>query len=175
MENKNTIELQNRLTGALIGIARAVDGNEHLISESTDRIVLEGLSATLTNFGCDSLSALIQRAADEKKRLIPHCFECASPCGKNNDYDMNRLWTASEDVRSLKMLLLFGIRGMAVYTCHAAAQGHVDQDVTRFFYQALFAIGEESFGTQELFPIVKKVGEISPRCMALLDRENTEA
>jgi len=172
MENKDAIELQNRLTGALIGIARAVDGNEHLISESTDQIVLEGLSATLTNFDRYSLSALIQRAADEKKRLIPHCFECASPCGKNNDYNMSRLWTADEDVLSLKVLLLLGIRGMA-YACHAAAQEHVDQDLTRFFYQALFAIGEESFGTQELLPIVKKVGEITPRYMALPDGKNT--
>jgi len=172
MESKDTIELQNLLTGALIGIARAVDGNEHLISSSTDEIIQEGLSSTLTNFDRDPLSTLLQRAADEKKRLIPHCFACVSPCGKNNDYDMNGLWTADADVRSLKVLLLFGIRGMAAYACHAAAQGHTDQDVTRFFYQALFAIGEESFGTQELVPIAKKAGEIATRCMALLEKGN---
>ena len=70
------VELREQLTGALIGIARAVDGNEHLITESTDKIVREGLAATLpdTGLGNDSLSALIQDAEDEKRKLIPLCL-----------------------------------------------------------------------------------------------------
>lgn len=164
--------LQDQLTGVLIGIARAVDGNEHLTTGSTDKIVREGLAAALpdTNLGNDSLSALIRRAEDEKRKLIPLCYECASPCGKNNNYDMRRLYTADADICSLKLLILCGIRSMAAYACRAAALGRTDHAVNRFFYQALFAIGEESFGVQELLPVAKKFGKMNLHCMALLNR-----
>ena len=170
--NMAALPLQDQLVGALIGIARAVDGNEHLIFDSTDEIVREGLAAALpgANLGNDSLSALIRRAEDEKKKLIPLCYECAAPCGKNHNYDMRRLRTADEDICSLKQLILCGIRNMAVYSCRAAALGRTDHEVNRFFYQALFAIGEESFGVQELFPVAMKFGKMNLRCIALLDK-----
>ena len=166
------LPLQARLIGTLIGIARAVDGNEHLISASTDRIVREGLAAAAPDAdpGNELLSALIQHAQDEKRKLIPLCYGCAAPCGKNDDYDMLRLRAADEDVRSLKLLLLCGIRSMAVHACRAAALGRTDRDVDRFFYQALFSIGEESFGVQELLPIVTEFGKMELRCIALLDK-----
>ncbi len=169
-------ELQDRLTGALIGLARAVEGNEDRASATMDRVVLEGLFATITNvnFDSDSLNLLIQRVEGEKKSLIPLCYECDTACGKNGDYDMRRLWTANEDVRSLKSLILFGIRGMAAYAYHAAVLGYADQDVNKFFYKALFAIGMEDWGMEELLPVVMEVGKVNLACMALLDRANTE-
>lgn len=172
----DTAELQDRLTGALIGLARATEGNEHKISGATDQIVQEGLFATLTNVSFDnaSLSSLIQRAGDEKKRLISLCYECADPCRRNDDYDMWKLWTAGEDVRSLKSLILFGIRGMAAYAYHAAVLGYTDQDVNKFFYKALFAVGMDDWGMDELLPIVMEVGAANLKCMALLDKANTE-
>lgn len=163
--------LRDQLTGILIGIARAVDGNEHLLSDSTDKIVREGLAATFSeaDLRSDLLTALIQRAENEKRNLIPGCYKCASPCGKNSNYDMRRLWDADEDICSLKLLLLCGIRSMAASACRAAALGHTDQAVNRFFYQALFAVGEESFGVQELLPITMKFGTVNLRCEALLN------
>lgn len=170
--SNDKVELQEQLTGALIGIARAVDGNEHLITESTDKIVREGLTATLpdTSLGNDSLSALIQDAENEKRKLIPLCYECAAPCGKNNNYDMRRLYTAEEEICSLKLLILCGIRSLAVSVCRAAALGRADHDINRFLYQALFSVGEESFGVQELLPVAMKFGKMELRCKALLDR-----
>ena len=164
--------LQDQLTGVLIGIARAADGNEHLISDSTDKIVRDGLAATRPDLDLEnaSLSALIQDAENEKRRLIPLCYECASPCGKNNNYDMSRLCTADEDIYSLKLLILCGIRSMAAYACRAAALGRTDHEVSRFFYQALFAVGEESFGVQELLAVAMKFGKMDMRCTALPDK-----
>lgn len=46
---------------------------------------------------------------------------------------MKRLWNAGEDVRSLKSLILFGVRGMAAYAYHAAVLGYTDPEVDRFF------------------------------------------
>lgn len=161
-------QLRDRLMGVLIGIARAVDGNEHLITDSTDQVLREGLSAALTDSEESALACLIRCAEDEKRRLIPHCYECAAPCGKNSDYDMQRLWTAEGEVRSLKLLLLYSIQGMAVRLCRASVE-RTDREVSRFFYQALFTIGEENFGVQEMLPVMKKAGEAGLRCMALLD------
>ncbi len=138
-----TAELQDKLTGALIGLARATEENENLVSASTDQAVLEGLFATLTNvnFDNEALASLIKRVSEEKEKLVPNYASCASPCGRNNDYDMQNLWTADADIRSLKSLILFGIRGMAAYAYHAAVLGYTDKDVNKFFYKALFAIG----------------------------------
>ena len=172
----DTAQLQDRLTGSLIGLARATEGNEHMLSDSTAAVVVEGLFATLTNvnFDNDALRSLLDRVELEKKKLVPDCFHCASPCGRNNDYDMDRLWNAEEDIRSLKSLILFGIRGLAAYAYHAAVLGFRDERIHRFLYKALIAIGIDEFGMEELLPIVLEVGEVNLRCMAMLDRANTE-
>lgn len=122
----DTAELQDKLTGALIGLARSTEGNEHMVSGSTAAVVVEGLFATLTNvnFDNDALLAIMERVEIEKRKLVPECFQCASSCGRNNDYDMSRLWNADEDIRSLKSLILFGIRGVAAYAYHAAVLGY---------------------------------------------------
>ena len=172
----NIAELQDKLTGTLIGLARATEGNETLVTEATDRLVIEGLFTTVTNvnFNNDTISSLIEKIEEEKECLVPKCYCCASACGRNNNYDMNELWNADEDIRSLKSLILFGIRGVAAYAYHADVLGYRDPDVNKFLYKALFAIGRNDWGMDELLPIVLEVGEINLKCMALLDKANTE-
>lgn len=172
----DTAVLQDRLTGALIGLARASEGNESLLTETTHRLVIEALFATLTNvsFDNDTISALTRHVEEEKSRLIADCGGCASDCGHNEDYDMNRLWSADEDIRSLKSLILFGIRGMAAYAYHAAVLGYIDKEVSHFLYKALLAVGMDHWGMNELLPLVMETGEINLKCMALLDQANTE-
>lgn len=74
----------------------------------------------------------------------------------------------------MKSLILFGIRGMAAYAYHADVLGYRDAAVNKFFYKALWAIGMKDWGMEELLPIVMEVGEINLKCMALLDKANTE-
>ena len=88
---------------------------------------------------------------------------------------MQSLWQADEDIRSLKSLILFGIRGVAAYAYHAAVLGYTDKEINKFFYKALFAIGREDWGMDELLPIVMETGEINLKCMALLDKANTQS
>ena len=172
-KTSDTALLQDKLTGALIGLARAASGNEPL--ESTYDIVLEGLFATVTNVNFDnaSLSGMITRAHKEKAGLVPMCSSCADPCVRNDDYDMNDLWDADEDIRSLKSLILFGIRGVAAYAYHAAVLGYKDEEINQFMLKALFTVGED-LGMDQLLPVVMEVGEINLKCMELLDRANTE-
>ena len=153
----DTAGLQDKLTGALIGLARAVEGNENLITEDTDRLVMKSLFATITNvnFNNETLLELIDRVK-------------AAP------YDMNELWDSNEDIRSLKSLILFGIRGVAAYAYHADVLGYCDDEINRFFYKALRAVGMDDWGMDELLPVVMEVGEINLKCMTLLDKANTE-
>ena len=172
----DTAKLQDELTGALIGLARSAEGNMHLLTERTDDLVIEGLFTTVTNvnFNNETITALIHRIEDEKIRMVPGCTACGAPCGRNDDYDMNGLWQADEDIRSLKSLILFGIRGMAAYAYHANVLGYRDQEVNRFFYKALYAVGAKDWGMEELLPVVLEVGEVNLKCMELLDRANTQ-
>ena len=167
--------LQDELTGALIGLARAVDGDTQP-SPETWQLMIEGLFTTVTNvnFNEKTIRDLIDRVHSEKTRLTPNCSGCASRCGRNDDYDMRLLWNADADTRSLKSLILFGVRGMAAYAHHAMALGYSDDAVNRFFAKALFAVGED-WAMGDLLPVVMEVGEKNLRCMALLDRANTES
>ena len=168
-------ELQDELTGALIGLARATDGDTP-VNADTWRLMIEGLFTTVTNvsFNEKTIRELINRVHAEKERLAPKGSGCGFRCGSNDDYDMNLLWNAQEDIRSLKSLILFGVRGMSAYAHHAMVLGYTDEEVNRFFAKALFAVGED-WGMDELLPIVMEVGEKNLKCMALLDKANTES
>ena len=165
--------LQDELTGALVGLARIVRDN--VPTGKTDRLVLEGLFTTVTNVNFED--AAVQRYIDEvyaeTRSLMGGCG-CCSGCGTaSGGYDMARMWNADEDVRSLKSLFLFGMRGMAAYAYHALVLGYTDAVVTSFFYKGLAALGED-WGMDELLPLVVECGKVNLACMELLDRANTE-
>ena len=168
-------KLQDELTGALIGLGRTLNGDTTLGNEKTWKLLIEGLFATITNvnFNEETLRELIERVHSEKAALVPMCSGCANPCGKNEDYDMTNLWTADEDIRSLKSLILFGIRGIAAYAYHALVLGYRDEDLNRFIARALFIIGED-WEMEELLPVVMEVGKYNLTCMEMLDKANTE-
>lgn len=171
-KSADAARLQDELTGALIGLARATD-NAPDVNDGTWRLMIEGLFATVTNVGFDTaaIRALLDRVHAEKARLVPNCALCAAPCGRTGDYDMAQLWGAQEDIRSLKSQILFGVRGMAAYAHQAMVLGETDAAVNDFFAKALFAVGED-WGTDELLPVLMEVGEQNLRCMAMLDRAN---
>jgi hydroxylamine reductase len=170
-----TAKLQDKLTGELIGLANAAYENQN-VNEATDALIMEGLFTTITNvnFNDETIGALIERVLKEKARLVPNCADCGSHCGRTDGFDMRKLWTDDEDVRSLKSLILFGIRGMAAYAYHAAVLGRHDAEVNRFFYKALAVIGTDGISAEKLLSVVLEVGEVNLKCMALLDKANTD-
>ena len=147
-------ERQDKLTGALVGLAKA--------NVSADKLVIEALFATITNvnFNSETLLALIDRV----KSISPNIVT----------YNMKNLWNEDEDIRSLKSLILFGIRGMAAYAYHAEVLGYTEPEVNRFFYKALAAIGSENCQMEDLLSLVMELGAVNLKCMALLDQANTE-
>lgn len=173
-KSAKTAELQDKLTGALIGLACAAEGDV-TCADSTYRTMVEGLFTTVTNVSFDDEAIIrqIEKTHKEKSALAPMGGSCGSSCGPNGDYDMNLLWNADEDIRSLKSLILFGLRGMAAYAYHALMLGYSDTEVNRFFCEGLSKI-ECGETVDALLPTVLKTGEINLKCMELLDRANTE-
>lgn len=169
-----TANLQDELTGALIGLARTCSNQTP--AEETTKLLIEGLFTTVTNvnFNDDTIEELIKAVRAEKMRLAPNCLTCGSPCGHNDDYDMKKLWEAEEEIRSLKSLILFGMRGIAAYAYHAMVLGYSDEAVNDFFYKGLFVIGEE-WTEEEYLKTAMETGEVNLKCMELLDRANTES
>lgn len=174
-KSAQTAQIQDQLTGSLIGLAHAANGSLPE-GQPIEKVMIESLFATLTNvnFDDDALKALLARVHEAKAELVPGCNSCMSSCGHNDDYDMMRIWEADEDIRSLKSLILFGIRGMAAYAYHAMVLGYENAEVNQFFSKALFALGED-WDMELLLPIVMEVGKYNLLCMELLDKANTES
>ena len=158
-KSADVANLQDKLTGALIGLA--VDAGGKCPSKEAANVMIDGLFTTITNVDFDGPA--VQKVTDRVHELAPNAA----------DYDMAKLWGDNEDIRSLKSLILFGLRGMAAYASHAAVLGYTEDTVTNFFFEGLAAVG--SVGTMDsLLPLVLKVGEVNLACMALLDKANTE-
>lgn len=163
----DTAQLQDKLTATLIDISCLAE--QVGATSETHRKIIAGLFTTITNVNFDStvVTKLVAAAELEKQRLLAKGG--VLPVG----YDMQQLWTAQEDIRSLKSLILFGLRGMAAYAYHAAVLNYKSDEVNQFFCKGLAAIGTKST-MDELLPIVLETGKVNLTCMALLDQANTE-
>lgn len=172
-KNSVTAKIQDELTSELIALAKVCEKNKR--TESTDKIVIEGLFTTVTNvnFNDETVKEMIRNIRKERESLCKMCGG-GNSCDQIKEYDMNNLWEAQEDIRSLKALILFGIRGMAAYAYHAMVLGYTDEQVNKFFYKALRIISED-LDMSHLLPVVMEVGEVNLKCMALLDKANTTA
>lgn len=173
-----TAMLQDTLTGALIALANIAacsnkNSNNNLsasLANEINHLILEGLFATITNVNFDDASIKNLTA-----RIHAAATKTANACNVSivSDYDMNNIWNANEDIRSLKSLILFGVRGMAAYAYHAMTLGYTDASLNQFFLTALDSLSKD-WGMNELLPIVMEVGRFNLTCMELLDRANTE-
>lgn len=85
------------------------------------------------------------------------------------------LATDNEDVRSLRELTIYGLKGMAAYAEHAFNLGHEDKDVHAFIQKALVDTTNDNLTADELTALVLATGEYGVKVMALLDKANTSA
>ncbi|MEL7609086.1 MAG: hydroxylamine reductase [Bacillota bacterium] len=155
-------ELQDKMAGKLVSLARAVNGKN---TPETDEIVIDALFTGITNvnFNPESIDAIAKRIEDLTAKF-----------GGAREMNMRDLWGDNEDVRSLKALILFGIRGISAYAHHALMLGRADAEVNAFFYKALKAIGD-NLSVPQLLEIALETGRINLKSMELLDHANTGA
>ncbi len=128
--------MKEKLLGAVIGLARATENNEDLITNKTHKILTEGLIASLpeSEYSENDLVILYAKIMAEKERIIPSCFTCAFPCGRTDNYDMKELWNMDEKLRELKLKLLLGIQYLAM-------NENRTEETNLYLYKALILFG----------------------------------
>ncbi|WP_304509462.1 hydroxylamine reductase [Anaerotignum sp.] len=83
------------------------------------------------------------------------------------------LSTENEDIRSLREMIIYGLKGMAAYTHHALNIGKEDLDIYAFIYEALASTLDDSLSADDLVALTLKTGEFGVKALALLDDANT--
>lgn len=130
-----------QLIGALIGIARAVDGNEHLITPSATALIracLRGIREDIAD-----AEQLMVEILEEKRKIVPDCFVCANPCGRTSPFDLSQI--PEGEIRQLKFTLLDAL-------CCCAET--VDEAL---LYRCLAVIGIEDYEREELLPLLHQL------------------
>lgn len=174
-KNARTADMQDKLIYLLKGIS-ALSPDASPSSDEVHRYVTEALFATVTNTNFDpaAIEAYIDRGFALKESL---------GTGPSWAQDLTKEWlmshevgvldTENVDVRSLRELLTYGVKGLAAYVHHAAALGYEDPSLYAFMEEALCATTEDR-SAEDLTALVLRCGEMGVRGMALLDKANTE-
>ncbi|HRZ40095.1 MAG TPA: hydroxylamine reductase [Candidatus Omnitrophota bacterium] len=182
-------DLMDLLVFVLRGMSFYVEQSKQLIDRKYGIFLVQGLFATITNanFDEDRIVELIRKGfvlRDELKVkagplagvVVP---ECAT--WKENDKEAMVVkskevsplsYDSNEDLRSLKALLLYGLKGIGAYADHAHELGFHNDEIFQFTAEALAAI-DKALDANALVALVMKAGEVSVKTMALLDEANT--
>ncbi len=138
-------------------------GAERRPTRELGRFVTKSLFMTLTNANFDD--DRLRGAIVEAEKRLGHAWTRKTP---------RAFAEADLDARSLKELVLFAIKGISAYACHAAELGEEDDDIYAFVFKALREIGE-SHTMAELAELVLECGKVAVKTMELLDRANVKA
>ncbi|MDA3846563.1 MAG: hydroxylamine reductase [Vallitaleaceae bacterium] len=156
---------------------------------ATNETVLDSLFKTITNanFDPEAIKAQIYKNMairdalrnDLSKEVIMTLHDCAS-FTLESDAELEAkadavgvLLTENEDVRSLRELITYGLKGYAAYTHHALNLGYADNDLYAFTYECLAALLDDTLDADALVTLTLKTGEYGVKAMALLDSANT--
>ena len=187
--------LQDLMIYALKGISvLGVKADEigHQV-EGLDRFLIEGLFMTITNANFDKdrffekIKEALKLRDDLKARLIEKGIELGdledvATFTLNSDDDIvykstrsevGILATENEDIRSLRELIIYGLKGMAAYAEHADNLGYEDAEIGRFIRRALASTLDDSLTADDLVALTLETGEYGVKVMALLDEANT--
>ncbi len=180
--------LQDLLIFLLKGISiKAVKMREQGIEvpEKVDRFIMESLFMTITNanFSKERFVNRIKegiKLRDSMKVKIQECCGCDCLSWKAESVEemeqkaskVGVLSTENEDIRSLRELLIYGVKGIAAYAEHACNLGYEDKEIYEFMQEALVATTKE-LEVDKLIGLVLGCGEMGVKTMALLDKANT--
>jgi hydroxylamine reductase len=192
-----TADLQDLLIYTVKGLSQvALEAQKAGIrNRAADRFACEAIFSTLTNVNFDParLDGLIRtgvRLRDELKAAVkaaggtvpeqgPAAFVPAASreelLAQGEKVGIPSADEIDADIRSLRELLVYGIKGVAAYADHAAILGQEDDAVYQFIYEGMAATLNPSLGVNDLVGLALKCGEINLRAMELLDAGNTGA
>jgi len=187
-KNKEVAKLQDLLIYACKGVSEVVTKGKLDVNELSEvnHEVLKSLFITITNANFDEaaiekqiLNMIRLRDALRQKtsgvQLGDACLftvtDRASMLEKASTVGV--LATENEDVRSLRELIIYGLKGMAAYTHHALNIGKENTEINAFIYEALAATLDNSLTADQLVALTLKTGQFGVSAMALLDEANT--
>ncbi len=187
-KNEEVAKLQDLLIYVTKGISEIVIKGK-LDSKTISDInhqVLKSLFMTITNANFDDgaienqINKMIGLRNDLKKQVLNAKYSDAMEFEVKDRVSMLEkasmigvLSTENEDIRSLREMIIYGLKGMAAYTHHALNIGKENLEINEFIYEALAATLDDSLSADDLVALTIKTGEYGVKAMALLDEANT--
>ncbi len=197
-KSDNVANLQDLLIYVVKGLAVLVEISREkglTVNQSVERFITTGLFTTITNANFDE-TAIIDRIKEGLKlraslvtRLSGGCCSCACDvilpeCAswtadtdekiRAKSVSVGVLTTGDEDIRSLRELIIYGLKGVAAYAHHAADLGYEDTAVYQQIISALTATVKD-LSVDELVSMVMQTGANAVTTLALLDKANTSS
>lgn len=187
-KNPTVAALQDLLMYTTKGISEIIIKGNVDVSEisAVNKEVITSLFITITNANFDenAIEAQIKKMISIRNDLAK-CHNLDNPHDSvtfevsNRDEMLEKartvgvLATENEDIRSLRELIIYGLKGMAAYAEHALNIGLEDNSIYEFTYKALSKTLDDSLGADELVALTLETGEFGVKVMALLDKANT--
>ena len=148
----------DELLGALIGLARATEGNEFLLTPETDHLIALALDSAVSGSPAEH-AAYLERVTNEKQRLVPDCFRCGAPCGRTEDYGVSLLRKIQTPSAQKRLQLLHALCALAAQFRQKYPTEVPPAALSRFFRYALYAVGMDSWTVEDLTPVFAELAE----------------
>ena len=175
------------VTKGISAVTTALRQEGKQVSAEINHLITLNLFTTITNanFDKESIEARIRATLTEKDVLLA---KIADPSGLPDAAKWNGsgnweekaatvgvLSTENEDIRSLRELITYGLKGLSAYSKHANVLLKDDEEVDAFLQRALAATLDDNLSVEELIALTMETGKHGVSGMALLDKANTEA
>ncbi len=196
------IDVVSNLQDVLVFVVKSVANYSNQLrkigntDEKVNEYILKGLFITITNanFDDNEIELEVKKGLELRNMLRTKLLELGGEVndkfegtllttfeykGKESLEEVGKavgvLRTENEDVRSLREVILYGLKGMAAYAYHAYNLGKNDEELYDFYERALLATVDESKTAEELIALVIETGKYGVNAMALLDAANNGA
>lgn len=195
-KEQDTANLQDLLIYLLKGISIYLKEakKRNVQTDAADYFIIDSLFSTITNanFDNDVFKHKINQAVALRKEIREEAEKAGAVF--SSDLHDAAFWkpadeeelqqkakkvgvfnTKDPDIRSLREMITYGLKGMSAYTEHAYNLGYKDEEIFKFITETLTKLTDDTLNTSELYDLTIKTGEFGVKAMALLDRANTES
>lgn len=175
------------VTKGLSAVTTALRNEGKEVSKEINHLVTMNLFITITNANFDrkAIIAAVKNTLKAKEEQLERLdskeglTEAALWNGDEAEFDekaqnVGVLATKNEDIRSLRELITYGLKGLAAYSKHANALIQDNEDVDSFIQKALTKIQDDSLSADDLVALTLETGKFGVEGMALLDKANSE-
>ena len=158
------------------------------IDDNVNHQIIVNLFTTITNanFDKESIITRIKETLEIKEELLKKVenrddlpeaafWNGTEDTFEDKDSHVGILATENEDIRSLRELITYGLKGLAAYAKHAAALAYTDEEIDAFLQKALAVTTDDALSAEELIALTLETGNFGVRVMELLDKANTAA